>query len=99
MAPPKTISLDQMISDHLAELTPEERAEYERGYQQFKAGVMLQAEREAKGLTQQELAARTHISLSTIQKIERGARLPSWATLEKIAAALGKHIKISLVEA
>jgi transcriptional regulator with XRE-family HTH domain len=40
-------------------------------------------------MTQDDLARAAHVSLSMLQKIERGARAPSDDTLDAIAAALG----------
>jgi transcriptional regulator with XRE-family HTH domain len=41
------------------------------------------------GLTQEELAFNANITVSSIYRIERGLSNPAWATLLKIAAALG----------
>lgn len=48
------------------------------------------------GLSQKELSELTGIDQSDISKIERGVANPSVATLERIAAALGGHLKIAI---
>lgn len=47
--------------------------------------------RQQKGLTQEELAELSGLSVRTIQRIENGESLPRSYTLKVIAKALGKH--------
>ncbi|MGX2998067.1 helix-turn-helix domain-containing protein [Streptomyces sp. JNUCC 64] len=51
-------------------------------------GQRIAATRQARRLTQAELARAAHLSLPTVKAIERGVRSPSDASLESIAAAL-----------
>lgn len=53
---------------------------------------LIRARAEA-GLTQEELAVRTEISLASIGKYERGERSPRGPRLRRIAAATGKRIE------
>lgn len=48
-------------------------------------------------LTQRQLAERIGIKQPSLARIERGTHLPSIATLEKIAAGLGKRLEIRFV--
>ncbi|RJV49422.1 helix-turn-helix transcriptional regulator [Veillonella sp. AF13-2] len=52
--------------------------------------------REAEGLTQRDLAEKSGVPQSTIARIEKGANT-SLTTMCKIAFALDKQLKISLV--
>ena len=52
-------------------------------------GNRIQQLREAKGLTQEELAAQTGISIKHISVLERGVKTPRLATFITIAEALG----------
>lgn len=52
------------------------------------AGALIRAAREAKGLTQNEVAERTGKSLQMIGRIERGAAAPSFETLEALSSVL-----------
>ena len=52
--------------------------------------------RAAAGISQKQLAALTGIDQSDLSKIERGTANPSVATLERIAAALGGKLTISI---
>ena len=69
---------------------------YEQGYEDFKIGVMLRQAREQVGLTQEELAKRLHTQKTAISRIENHAEDIKLSTLEKVAFALGKSIKILL---
>lgn len=55
-----------------------------------RVGRMLKALREAKGLTQAELAKRAKVTRPYITMLEQGVRRgPSLATLRRLARALG----------
>ena len=58
------------------------------------ADALLSA-REAAGISQKELSARTGIDQSDISKVERGIANPSVATLKRLANGLGTELKIS----
>lgn len=53
----------------------------------------LRAERDARGWTQAELAARVGVSRKTINTIENGVFIPSTLTALKIAEALGRRVE------
>lgn len=72
---------------------------YERGYQEFKVGVLLRQARERAGITQEDLARRTHTAKSAISRLENHAADVRLSTLERVAHALGKNLIIQLVEA
>lgn len=48
--------------------------------------------REAKGWTQLDLAIRANVSPDTIAKAEIGRRVPTLATISRVAKALGMTI-------
>jgi DNA-binding SARP family transcriptional activator/DNA-binding XRE family transcriptional regulator len=53
-------------------------------------GRLLRRYREARGLTQRELAAAAGMSLGSLRDLEQGrTRAPRWGTAEKLAAVLG----------
>jgi transcriptional regulator with XRE-family HTH domain len=52
----------------------------------------IRAVREAKGLTQANLAAQASITPAAISQIEAGARIPSTPILRRVAAVLGVSI-------
>ena len=53
--------------------------------------------RTSQNLTQKELAERTGINQADISKLENGNANPSIKTLQRLAAALGKTLKIEFV--
>jgi transcriptional regulator with XRE-family HTH domain len=48
--------------------------------------------RRAVGLTQEQLAERSGISWSQVQKLEYGQSRPTWQTLQGLAAVLGPEV-------
>lgn len=69
---------------------------FEEGYEQFKVGVMLRQARESVGLTQEELARRLKTKKTAISRIENHAEDIKLSTLERVAAALGKRLQVSI---
>ena len=53
----------------------------------------LKSERDARGWTQAELAARVGVSRKTINTIENGVFVPSTITALKIAEAFGRQVE------
>jgi transcriptional regulator with XRE-family HTH domain len=51
-------------------------------------GAAIKAERTALGISQEELAYRANLHRTYISDVERGARNPSIASIEKLAGAL-----------
>lgn len=69
------------------------------GETQRRSGLLhLRAWREWRGLSQRELAARAHVSYTTISRLETGAERANWATLAKLAHGLGISREILLHE-
>ena len=60
----------------------------------YVTGTTIRGLREAKGLTQEELAARIHVGAKAVSKWETGRGFPDISLLEPLAAALG----ISVIE-
>lgn len=76
---------------------PEFKKEYDALEPEFAViRAILDARRE-KGITQKELSERTGIAQGDISKLENGSANPSVKTLKRVAAALGKKVKIEFV--
>ncbi|MDD5456840.1 MAG: helix-turn-helix transcriptional regulator [Candidatus Margulisbacteria bacterium] len=73
------------------------RANFDKDFEEFRMGQMLQKERKKAGITQSEVAEKTNIKRSSISRIERHGKDIKLSTLKKIAGALGKRLVIHIV--
>lgn len=84
------------FNDFLAEelKNPEFKAEYDALEPEFAIiQAMIDARRET-GLTQKELSEKTGINQADISKLERGNANPSLKTLKRLAAVMGRTLKV-----
>lgn len=51
-------------------------------------GLAIKELREARGLTQEELANRANTTVGTVSRVESAKSAPAWATVMQIIAAL-----------
>ena len=72
-------------------------AEYEAQRPEYEAIRAVISARLACNMTQKELAEKTGIRQSNISRIENGSASPPIDTLARIAAGLGKQLKIDFV--
>ena len=72
-------------------------AEYEAQRPEYEAIRAVIAARLACNMTQKELAEKTGIRQSNNSRIENGSASPTIDTLARIAAGLGKQLKIDFV--
>lgn len=70
--------------------------DYDRGYADFKIGVILKQAREEAGLSQSELAHKIGTQKTSISRIENHAEDIKLSTLEKVALALGRQLKVNI---
>jgi HTH-type transcriptional regulator/antitoxin HipB len=73
--------------------------DFDVGYEEFKIGVMLREAREQAGVTQERLARITKTKKSAISRLENHAEDVRLSTVSRVARALGKAVRIKLVEA
>ena len=78
---------------------PAIRAEYDRLAAEYAIKQAVIDARQASGLTQQQLAARTGINQADISKLENGSANPSLRTLQRLAAGMGMNLRIEFVPA
>ena len=68
--------------------------EFEKGYKNFKIGVLLRQARVEAGLTQDDIAQKLKTKKSAISRIENHAEDIRLSTLHKYAGALGKSLHV-----
>jgi transcriptional regulator with XRE-family HTH domain len=73
---------------------PAARAAYEQANAAYEVGRMIRELREARQLSQRELAARIGTAQSVVGRLEAGGSRPTLATLERVAAALDLRLEI-----
>lgn len=74
-----------------------QREEFEAGYETFKLGVLLQQARQAKGLTQAQVAELSGTNKSYISKLENDLKDVRLSTLQRIIAdGLSGHLEFSI---
>ena len=78
---------------------PEFAIGFDAGYAEFKIGILLRQAREKAGLTQAGLARRAKTPKSAVVKIEAHAEDVPLSAVDRIARALGKTVRVELVEA
>ena len=69
---------------------------FDKGYEQFKIGVMLKQARLEAGLTQEQVAKKLKTKKSAISRIENHAEDIRLSTLESFAEAVGKHLRLEV---
>ena len=78
--------------------SPERRRGYEKAGRAIRLAMEIRALREARGLSQRELAERVGTTQSAIARLEGGNISPSLPTLDKIAEALDAELNVGLVD-
>lgn len=91
----KISTLDAVIKEEMND--PEFAAAWAETELEDQIKRLLINARLAEGLTQKQLSEKTGIRQSNISRIENGSALPTLATLNTIALALGKKLKITII--
>jgi len=90
-------TLDQFIVEQYGEKGTTKRDKFEKGYEVFKLGFLLQQARLEKGMTQEELAIKCGTNKGYISKIENNIKEVRISTLQKIVElGLGGHLELSI---
>jgi DNA-binding XRE family transcriptional regulator len=87
-------TLDSLISE--LKQNPEFEKDFDKGYEEFKIGILLKQARISAGLTQEQIAERINTKKSNISRIENHAEDIKLSTLEKFASAVGKRLEIRI---
>lgn len=90
-------SLDQFIDEQYGKKGTSRRDKFEKGYESFKLGFLIQQARLEKGMTQEELAEKCGTNKGYISKIENNVKEARLSTLQKIVElGLGGHLDLSI---
>ena len=90
-------SLDQFIEEQYGKPGTPKRDKFEKGFETFKLGVLIQQARLDKGMTQEELAEKCGTNKGYISKIENNIKEVRLSTLQRIVElGLGGHIDLSI---
>ncbi|MCA6472699.1 MAG: helix-turn-helix transcriptional regulator [Chitinophagaceae bacterium] len=92
-------SLDQFILEEYGKKGTSKRDRFEKGFEIFQLGFLIQQARRKKGLTQEELAEKCGTNKGYISKIENNLKEIRLSTLQKIVETGfgGKlHVRIKI---
>ncbi len=92
------IPWSSVVGEHLKQ--PGFRAAYAERLMVHQVAVAVRAMRERAGLTQAQLAEKIGSSQPSVARLERGSgpQAPQFETLQRIARALGKRIRLVFAE-
>ena len=89
--------MEQLKEEHFGKRGTVAREKLEKGYQDFKLGVLIQEARHKKGMTQQELADKVGTTKSYISKIENDIKEARLSTIQKIVElGFGGELELSI---
>lgn len=90
-------TLDQFVDEQYGKKGTPKRDQFEKGYESFKIGVLIQQARLERGLTQEELAEKCATNKGYISKIENNIKEVRISTLQKIVElGLGGQLELSI---
>lgn len=90
-------TLDKFIEEQYGKVGTSKRDKFEKGYEAFKIGFLIQQARLEKGMTQEELANKCGTNKGYISKIENNIKEVRFSTLQKIVElGLGGHLELSI---
>jgi HTH-type transcriptional regulator/antitoxin HipB len=90
-------TLDLFVDEQYGKKGTLKRNKFEKGYESFKIGFLIQQARLDRGLTQEELAEKCGTNKGYISKIENDVKEVRISTLQKIVElGLGGHLELSI---
>lgn len=91
-------SLDQFIDEQYGKKGTSKRDKFERGFEEFKMGVLIHEARIKKGLTQEQLAEKCGTNKGYISKLENDIKEVRISTLQKIVEiGLGGKLEVKII--
>lgn len=91
------MSLNELLDKEYGYLGTKKRETYEKEYQDFKIGILLQEARKEVNLTQEELATRINTKKTYISRLENNNTDLRFSTLKRIVEeGLGGKLMIKI---
>ena len=88
-------NLDKYIEKRKKQ-SPKFAENFDKGYEQFKIGVLLKQARLEAGFTQEQVAQKLRTKKSAISRIENHAEDIRLSTLANYAHAIGKKLRLEV---
>lgn len=90
-------SLTEILDKEYGKRGSQKRDEFEKGFEEFKLGVLIQKARLEKGLTQEQLAEKCGTNKGYISKVENNIKDVRISTLQKIVEiGLGGKLNLGI---
>ena len=90
-------TLAQLVDEQYGKKGTRKRDNFDKGYESFKLGAMIQEARLEKGLTQEQLAIKCGTNKSYISKVENDIKDVRISTLQRIIeVGLGGQLNLSV---
>ena len=90
-------SLDQFIDEQYGKKGTKKREDFEKEYEEFKLGFILQQARLERGMTQEELAEKVGTNKGYISRVENDIKDIRISTLKKIIEkGFGGQLELSI---
>lgn len=70
---------------------------FDKGYENFKIGVLLRQAREEAGITQEDLAKKLNTKKSAISRIENHSEDIRLSTLKNYVSAIGRELQVNIL--
>lgn len=87
----------ESLEEHIAEQRQKDPS-FRVAFDKLKLVRKLRRLRESQGLTQSALGERLGLAQSGVARFERGAPIPSWDLIIRVAEALGVGVRVELGE-
>ena len=89
--------LHHFVDEQYGKRGTAKREKFEKGYEEFKLGVLIQQARLEKGLTQEQLAEKCGTNKGYISRVENNIKDVRISTLQKIVEiGLDGHLQLSI---
>ncbi len=90
-------TIEEFANEKFGKRGTPERERIEKGYEEFKLGILIQEARKKKGMTQEELADKCGTNKAYISRVENDIKDVRLSTLQKIVeVGLGGELELAI---